>query len=460
MFSYLRKIFQRFSEINSEDAFSDPDSLENNVFQLAIWNQFDQRTNEYESASKRHGVTHQRLLNWIGSIDYSGYTREKCLRALIDHYQLGDENRILLRLADWVPTIATHATKWTLENFQRLSIESIRANQNLLLYLSRKQNLDTSAAMIEIKRDLLNRCHSLTKEEFFLFHSMFRRFLYAWSFVKSGQLRTWMIDDPDPFNRLYLLNSVSFHNLSDDEIKKLKQDSSLFVRRSFFYAQLKVDTIPPKDELLSMAFSTHRSIRMLGQFYLQKLYHIDAHALYLNATGEEFYYIADYAKADNWQYFVTGISSGSKESSYQCLRALTSAMPEELANLDLKSLLQKNRKTRSLILAQLPNLLNAEEIIALRELIIGNEEKRIFSYLFLLEKKSFWAFIDECLSIMLEDARYSMREQMKQHIRKKASINETLSSARRKSIEQKINQMKVAQPKEARFLETLEFIMR
>ena len=77
-----------------------------------------------------------RLLHWLGSVDYSGYTREKSLRYLIRYYQPGDENRILLRLADWVPKIQALAIQWTTKHFPTLSLEQINAQANLILYLS------------------------------------------------------------------------------------------------------------------------------------------------------------------------------------------------------------------------------------------------------------------------------------------------------------------------------------
>ena len=103
----------------------------------SLWNDFEKRTwhHEHFRSILRHKDPH--LLNWIGSVDYSGYIREECLRYLISNYMPGDENRILLRLADWVPQIQELARNWTIQNFKNLSCEAIEKNQRLVLYLSR-----------------------------------------------------------------------------------------------------------------------------------------------------------------------------------------------------------------------------------------------------------------------------------------------------------------------------------
>lgn len=76
----------------------------------AFWNDFDRRCNhDFDYARPVLGWDNPRLLNWMGSIEYSGYTRENSLRYLIDNYLPGDENRILLRLSDWVEQVRSLA---------------------------------------------------------------------------------------------------------------------------------------------------------------------------------------------------------------------------------------------------------------------------------------------------------------------------------------------------------------
>ena len=89
---------------------------------------FKKRTWNFARYRAILGESNPRLLHWIGLVDYSGYVREKCLKYLIGNYQLGDENRILLRLEDWVESIQQLALNWTRNNFHRLSLTQIERN--------------------------------------------------------------------------------------------------------------------------------------------------------------------------------------------------------------------------------------------------------------------------------------------------------------------------------------------
>ena len=93
---------------------------------------FNKRTWGFERSQEKLGKSNPRLLNWIGSINYSGYVREKCLRYLINNYQLGDENRILLRLEDWVEEVRAIAFQWTKDNFHKLSLQQVNQNYQLI----------------------------------------------------------------------------------------------------------------------------------------------------------------------------------------------------------------------------------------------------------------------------------------------------------------------------------------
>ena len=101
----------------------------------SLWDDYERRTWYYDNARATLEKSNPRLLNWIGSIDYSGYTREKSLRALIASAEVGDENRILLRLEDWVPQVQRLARGWVLAHFRSLPLDSISSNQRLILYL-------------------------------------------------------------------------------------------------------------------------------------------------------------------------------------------------------------------------------------------------------------------------------------------------------------------------------------
>lgn len=86
----------------------------------ALWDDVERRTHHYAFMTNGN-FPDLRLLNWIGSMDSSGYTRETCLKYLIIHFQEGDENRILLRLTDWVPNVRGLAVAWATTGFQNLS---------------------------------------------------------------------------------------------------------------------------------------------------------------------------------------------------------------------------------------------------------------------------------------------------------------------------------------------------
>lgn len=104
-------------------------------------NNFYQRSYNFDFYQKKLSPHNNRLLYWIGSIDYSGFIREQCLKLLIDNYKPGDENRILLRLEDWVPKIQKIAQDWVQTNFPNLTLNAINENYKLILYLSRKEKL-------------------------------------------------------------------------------------------------------------------------------------------------------------------------------------------------------------------------------------------------------------------------------------------------------------------------------
>jgi len=233
----------------------------------SLWDDYARRTWHYDYAKATLGKSNPRLLNWIGSIDQSGYTREKCLRALITNCEPGDENRILLRLADWVPQVQFLARDWVLAHFRSLPFDAVSANQRLILYLSRKDRLRDDPVMREIEADLLARTRAITPSQFFGLSAMFRRFLFSLSFADDQHLRPLILDDPEPFNRLLLLSEFDFAEITGDEKRRLGADKSVFVRRRLFHTQLEAGISPDRDELIALALDANRSLRELGRFY-------------------------------------------------------------------------------------------------------------------------------------------------------------------------------------------------
>lgn len=404
----------------------------------SLWDDYERRTWHYASAQRTLGRTDPRLLNWIGSIDQSGHTREMCLRQLIANRERGDENRILLRLADWVPQVQAVARDWILEHFGTLPLEAVCANQSLLLYLSRKERLQGDSGLNEITRDLLYRTRSMDRAQFFSFTAMFRRFLFSLSLKNDGHLRPWMLDDPEPFNRLLLLNEFDFTGISQDEMRRLAADKSVFVRRRFFHSQLDAGIKPSENDLLALALDPIRSLRALGQFYLNDIYGEDAYAIYRTKEGKEFFYIADYGRMEDSGLFVDGVRSGWKATQHNCLRALASSAPERLEELDLADLIAQNRRFRSVLLPVLPQVMSLDAILALRPAFEASSPYGTVSFLRLLERKSFWRFVGEGLDLLLTDPPAAMRHFIVRTIQGKVEIYESLSTELRESISAKV----------------------
>lgn len=407
-----------------------------------LWDDYERRTWHYDYAKATLEASNSRLLNWIGSIDQSGYTREKCLRALIANREPGDENRILLRLSDWVSPVQVLARDWVLAHFRSLPFDAVCANQRLILYLSRKDRLRDDAGMHEIERDLLARTRAMTPSQFFGLNAMFRRFLFSRSFANDQHLRPLIIDDPEPFNRLLLLSEFEFSEISDDEKRRLGADKSVFVRRRLFHTQLEAGISPDRDELIALALDSNRSLRELGQFYLKSNFGEDAYAIYRGLVGEEFFYIADFARGEDAEHFLEGVRSGSRLTQYNCLRALASASTERLKELGIPGLIGQSRKFRAILLPLLPGLLSVEEILALRPAFEESSPDGTISYLRVLERKSFWAFVDEGLAVLLSDPKPALRQTVVRAIHSKVAIYESLSSQRRESISSKISKLR------------------
>lgn len=381
--------------------------------------------------------------------------------ALIANYSLGDENRILLRLVDWVTQVKTLASEWTIEHFQKLPVGAIYSNQNLILYLLRKDRLKNDTGIREILRVLLELTRSLKLEEFFSLTAMFRRFLFSLSIDNDGQLRKWILDDPDPFNRILLLKKVDFPSLTTSEIEKLSTDKSVFIRRQLFHTQLDSGIVPSEESLIALSLNRNQSLRKLGQFYLNKFYQEDAYTTYRSMPGEEFFYIADYMREEDSELFLEGIRNGSKLTQYNCLRALAYSSQNKIKELEICELITRNRKLRAVILPILPKLLSLEEIIALRPILEATSALGNISYLVLLEKKSYWSFIDEGLDILLTKPNDFSYQWIIQALQAKVNISRPLSAKHRESISHKISKLRNDHSfPHQHLLDQMEFVLR
>ncbi|GAB5561322.1 MAG: hypothetical protein SynsKO_29690 [Synoicihabitans sp.] len=407
------------------------------------------------------GKTNPRLLNWIGSIDQSGYIREKCLRELIEKYEPGDENRILLRITDWVPQVSAIAVEWVKIHFVSLSLDTINANQELLLYLFRREKLQTDPALKEIERVLKRHLATMGRDRFFRFSIMFRRELYQRFLAETGPSREWILEDPDPFNRLLLFCRFDVSQLTAEEVQRLETDTAVAVRRRLFIERSASGATPSQEVLVKLALEANRSLRELGQFYLKKIYRIDAYEIYRAQKGQAFFFIADYGRKKDIEFFFDGLRKGSRSTQYNCLRAIVAQSPERVVELDLAGLIKRNRKFRTLLVPVLHQVLRVDEILSLRPAFEAGSPYGILSFLRLLDKKSFWVFLDEGLGVLLSDSREVVRNAILRPIFDRAQIHEQLSPHRRTTIEGKIQRLKNrASLADQEFVRYLSFLIK
>ena len=289
------------------------------------------------------GKSNPRLLHWIGSVDYSGYVREQCLKYLIDNYQLGDENRILLRLEDWVEPIQQLALQWTRNNFCNISLAQINLNYRLILYLDRKQRLGCREAMEIINSCLIEKVRPIEAKEFYKLDSNFRSYLYHLSFWRSRVLRPLLIKDSDPNNRLILINLIGIDKLSEVELESLFYDKCASVKKRLLYARLEQGIEPSQIELIRLALDKNKGVRELAAYYLAKLYRVDVYRIYRQRTDAKFYYIADFAKKEDLNYFLAGIELDNKRIKLLCFKALCQIEPNYAKQFDLEQLILENK---------------------------------------------------------------------------------------------------------------------
>lgn len=423
-------------------------------------NNFGKRTFGFDSYENKLGRENPRLLNWIGSVDYSGYVREKCLRYLIANYRPGDENRILLRLEDWVPQIKQIAAQWTRANFCELTIEQIDANHRLLLYLSRKARVRYSEAQI-INRCLLHKVAQLTKKQFYALNPNFRRHLYVLTVPEDPRLREWMLYDKDPFNRLLIINLFNFDELTNEEIETLKRDKSTFVKRRFISLRIKNNAKPTQHELTNFTLDKNKGIREIARYYLRRYYGVDAYELYKQRKDSKFYYIADYSKKADINHFLEGVRAGDKEIKYLCLKAICNVDAGYLRGLDLKRLVLENRKFRNLLSEHLPSLLSLEELAEYRDILSQATTNGLLIYLNMIFHKSYWHFIDLCLSLLIDDGTEKNVNFLRHRFYGKTYIYGKLPSTLKTSITDKIETLRnVNEPRLQELLRRIEFAVR
>lgn len=426
-----------------------------------LWNDFDRRGSQFDAYRKSLHRTDPRLLNWIGSIDCSGYIRERSLRDLISHYVPGDENRILLRLSDWVPQVQSLARDWVLAHFSELGFAAICENARLLLFLTRKQRLQGDPALGLIQDVLLAKVRNGGGAALFALPAALRKHLFRLSLAGDGTLRQHILDDPEPFNRLLILDPALGVELSDEERRRIRTDRSVFVKRQYLYHQFVYGPRPTREELQALAFDPNGGLRDIARFYLRRDHGVDAYSLYKASEGDSFYYIADFANEQDTGIFLQGIRSGRKRVRLLCLRALCSADPGRLRELPLQELIQESRHTRRILLQYLPEVLKIEELHALETVLIDSSPNGAVSYLNLVYRKSYWQFVDTALRILADNPSEAALGFICQVIATRASVAERLRPVLRVEITQKIDLLKGnSDGRIRRACETVEFALR
>jgi hypothetical protein len=458
------KFLKKFFHIKSDKRSTPPQVVKVTPPDLDfhdLKNNFKKRTWNFEYYQGKLASQNPRLLHWIGSIDYSGYTREGSLSYLIKHYIPGDENRILLRLEDWVPNIRKLAEYWIKQHFPTLTLLQLNENYQLILYLFRKETLQQHKLLEFMNQSLIEKLKGIDRTQFYQLHPRFRRYLYHLALPTHPILRQWILTDRDPFNRLELLSFYSLNELTPEELIQFHHDKAVLIRRNFLYRQINHQIRPPQEELIQFCFDKNIGLRELAKFYLLEYYHIDGYTLYKAQQDATFYYIADYAKKEDWNYFIEGVQSAQTDIKYLCLKAICKINPIYLSQLPIQELLTEKKKVRALVCAHLPSVLTVEQIIQLKDdfqNILPNGP-RIF--LHMLYRKSFWHFIDESLSLLIKGSSAQTFEFIRRKFYEKIYTYEPLSAVISKSLTEKIYVLEQSKDNEIlNFIKRIQFFIQ
>jgi hypothetical protein len=143
------------------------------------------------------------------------------------------------------------------------------------------------------------------------------------------------------------------------------------------------------------------------------------------------------------------------------MRALASAALDRLKELDIAALITQNRKFRSILIPLLPKLLSIDEILALRSAFEKSSPFGTSSFFRVLEKKSFWTFVDEGLSLLISDPETVLRQSIIRSIQIRVAIYESLPSHLCDSISKKITKLRDdGQRHDQDVIDLLEFTMK
>ena len=355
---------------------------------------FEARVWDHERIERELSVRDPRLAAWLGTINASGHVRERALRQLIERYQPGDENRILLLLADWVPQVRTVASAWVLQHFATLPTQALFIQARLLVFLFRKRHLAHVPALLAIQADLVGRLLKQGPPLALGFDRRFREYLYGFALADGRVKHAWIAADPEPSVRMLLLSATKPVALSTDVSDLLGRDRAVRVRRMWLERHLASGETPDRSLLEAFAFDKHRGIRALARFHFERAFGVDVHALYANADGDDRFFIADLHRLEDLPLFLEMVESDRSAVRELGLRAICACSPESLLELDPRALLQDVRRVRLLAHRHLPQVLSLQEVEGLGDVL---DEPEFLAWVL---RKSVWRFLHHGLDAL------------------------------------------------------------
>jgi hypothetical protein len=248
--------------------------------------------------------------------------------------------------------------------------------------------------------------------------------------------------------------------LTTDEVESLSHDKCALVKKRLLYARLKQGIEPSQTELTRLALDKNRGVREIAAYYLKRDYQIQAYDIYQQKEGLEFYYISDYARKEDINYFFTGLTFNDKRIQLLCIKAICNINPKHLKQCNLKQLLIKNNKFRRVIIPHLNKLLSIAELKNYQDVLLLNPKSAV-TYLNLLAKKSYWQFMHFSLNILIEIPTEENINFIKKIYYEKNTYSQKLNPELKSNIEAKIKQLKNSKNNKIQLLcKEFEFILK
>jgi hypothetical protein len=409
----------------------------------SLWNDFDKRVPHWMPINlPPQTVNKERLERWLASTSTSGYVREEALRNLIYNYQTGDENRILLRLSDWVEPVRVLAESWVIQNFSQLNLDAIQKNQKLLFYLSRKQHLKINPAYLAIVENLLRRAANLDSQAFNVFTAPFRRYLYLESLNRKGELREHIIQDSEVSSRTLLLTTKNI-DLTQAERSAFSKDRSGLVAKSYLRWRIAKNENVSQFDIQKLALHSAKSTREFARFYLEKLFQFDVYAFYKTQTGNEFFFICDFAKTEDLKCFFAGLDHSKTAVRQMCLEALLACDHDAVSKLNIPHLVSQSGKCRKLLSSHL-HVLSDDSLLKIMPHFSSQNGYGQLGFLTVFERRSKWLCISQIADIAatLDSSKFRIASRLLSKILEIGrSLNEPLTESRKTRVQAALNKL-------------------